>query len=57
MLTGRLSPKQKTIFILADIEEMTGEEISQITGISKSVIKANLYYARKNISAMIRKYL
>jgi RNA polymerase sigma-70 factor (ECF subfamily) len=56
-LTDKLSPKQKTIFILSEIEEMTSDEISEITGISKSVIKANLYYARKSISGMIEKYL
>jgi RNA polymerase sigma-70 factor, ECF subfamily len=57
MLTDKLSPKQKTIFILSEIEEMTSDEISEITGISKSGIKANLYNARKSISAMIEKYL
>jgi RNA polymerase sigma-70 factor (ECF subfamily) len=57
MLTDKLSPKQKTIFILSEIQEMTSDEISEVTGISKSVIKANLYYARKSISGMIEKYL
>lgn len=57
MLTDKLSPRQKSIFILSEIEEMTGDEISEITGISKSVIKANLYHARKSISMMIEKYL
>jgi RNA polymerase sigma-70 factor, ECF subfamily len=56
-LTDRLSPKQKTIFILSDIEQMTNDEICEITGFSKSGIKANLYYARKSISEMIEKYL
>jgi RNA polymerase sigma-70 factor (ECF subfamily) len=57
MMTDKLSPKQKTIFILSEIEEMTSDEISEVTGISKTVIKANLYHARKNISGMIEKYL
>jgi RNA polymerase sigma-70 factor (ECF subfamily) len=57
LLTDRLSPKQKTVFILSEIEEMSGDEISEITGMSKSGIKANLYYARKNISEMVEKYL
>jgi RNA polymerase sigma-70 factor (ECF subfamily) len=57
LLTNRLSPKQKTIFILSDLEEMSNDEISEITGMSKSGIKANLYYARKNISEMVEKYL
>ncbi len=36
---------------------MTSDEISEITGMGKSVIKANLYHARKTISGMIDKYL
>jgi RNA polymerase sigma-70 factor (ECF subfamily) len=57
MLTEKLSPKQKTVFILSEIEAMTSDEISEVTGISKPVIKANLYHARKSIAAMIEKYL
>lgn len=56
-LTNKLSPKQKTVFILSEIEEMSNDEISEITGMSKTAIKANLHYARKNISEMIEKYL
>lgn len=56
-LTNRLSPKQKAVFILSDIEQMTNDEISEITGLSKSGVKANLHYARKSISVMVEKYL
>lgn len=57
LLTDRLSPKQKAVFVLSDIEQMSHDEISEITGISKSGIKSNLYYARKSISEMVEKYL
>jgi len=57
LLTDKLSPKQKSVFILAEIEQMTNEEIAEITGMHKSAVKANLHYARKNIETMIRKYL
>jgi RNA polymerase sigma-70 factor (ECF subfamily) len=57
LLTGRLSPKQKAVFVLADLEDMTPEEISEITGMSRRNIKANLHYARKNIGEMIAKYI
>ncbi len=56
-LTEDLSPKQRAVFILADIEEMTGDEVSGITGMSKMNIKANLYYARKRIGELIVKYM
>jgi RNA polymerase sigma-70 factor, ECF subfamily len=56
-MTGSLSPKQRAVFILSDIEEMTGDEVSSITGMSKMNIKANLYYARKRIGELIVKYM
>jgi RNA polymerase sigma-70 factor, ECF subfamily len=57
LLTNRLSPKQKAVFILSEIEQLTNDEISGIMGMSKAGIKANLHYARKSISEMAEKYL
>jgi len=57
LLSERLSPKQKAVFVLSDIEQMSQDEISEITGMSKSGIKSNLHHARKNISEMVEKYL
>jgi RNA polymerase sigma-70 factor, ECF subfamily len=56
-LTERLSKKQKAVFVLSDLEGMSHSQISEITGISQSAVKANLYHARKNISEKIEKYL
>jgi RNA polymerase sigma-70 factor (ECF subfamily) len=57
LLTDRLSPRQKTVFVLCDLEEMTQEEVAVITGMSRMNIKANLHYARGKISGMIKKYI
>ena len=57
LLTDRLSPKQKAVFVLSDLEDMSAEEISGITGMSRTTIKANLHHARKSISQMVEKYL
>jgi RNA polymerase sigma-70 factor (ECF subfamily) len=57
VLTERLSTKQKAVFVLSDLEGMSNDEISEITGISKSAVKSNLSYARKNISEKVEKYL
>ncbi len=57
LLTNKLSPKQKAVFILSELEEIPAGEIAEITGLSKSVVKANLYYARKNIESLLQKYL
>lgn len=57
ILTEKLSAKQKAIFVLSDLEGLSNDEISEITGIGKSAVKANLYYARKSISEKLEKYL
>jgi len=57
LLTDRLSPRQKAVFVLCDLEEMTQEEAAGITGMSRFNIKANLHYARKKISDMLKKYI
>ena len=57
LLTDQLSPRQKTVFVLSELEGMEAEEIVNITGMAKSVVKANLYYARKNIGSLLQKYL
>jgi RNA polymerase sigma-70 factor (ECF subfamily) len=57
LLTERLSPVQKAVFVLGELEEMNNDEISAITGMSAMNVKANLYYARKKMSEMIKKYI
>ena len=57
LLTEKLSSKQKAVFVLSDLEGMTHDEISEITGMSKSSVKANLFHARKSISEKIEKYM
>lgn len=56
-LTNRLSPKQKVIFILHELEERSQDDIAEITGMAKTAIKSNLNHARRNIGKMIKKYL
>lgn len=56
-LTEKLSPKQKSVFVLCELEELSQEEAAEILNLSKKNIKANLHFARKNINEMIQKYL
>lgn len=56
-LTEFLSIKQKTVFILSELEEMTSEEIRNVTGMTSTTIKANLYHARKKMEGLLEKYL
>ncbi|NJD21122.1 MAG: RNA polymerase sigma factor [Melioribacter sp.] len=48
-----LSEKQKTVFILRDMEDLSIEEVSEIMNISSSSVKTNLFYARQSIRKKI----
>jgi RNA polymerase sigma-70 factor (ECF subfamily) len=56
-LTNNLSPRQKTVFVLSELEDLSYDEIARITGMYRSAVKANLYYARKKIGSLIKKYI
>jgi len=48
-----LSEKQRMIYLLRDIQDLTIEEVAVITGMSDAAIKTNLFFARKNIRKKI----
>ena len=48
-IADELSEKQRMIFLLRDLQDLTIQEVADITGMSESGIKANLFYARQNI--------
>lgn len=52
-LTVGLTPKQKLVFTLRDLEGLEIEEIITITGLSAAKIKSNLYLARQYIREKI----
>lgn len=56
-LAEHLSFKQRIIFILRDIQELSIEEVSAILNMSKNAVKTNLVYARKNIREKLERYL
>lgn len=54
-LTGELTPKQKLVFTLTELECLTTDEIITITGLSSEKIKSNLYCAKQNIKEKLLK--
>lgn len=51
----QLPEKQRTIFHLREIEQMTYEEISQMTGFNLDDVKVSLFRARKHLQRMLIK--
>jgi RNA polymerase sigma-70 factor (ECF subfamily) len=48
-LSEGLPEKQRIIFVLKDLQDLSIEEISQILKISTGLVKSNLYYARRRL--------
>lgn len=57
MVCSNLSAKQRMVFTLAALEGMNADEISKLTGMSKTRIKSNLYHARKTVQVNYRKLM
>lgn len=57
LFTKSLSNKQKVVFILSELEGLSQDEVSEITGMAKTSVKSNLNHARRNIGKMIEKYV
>jgi RNA polymerase sigma-70 factor (ECF subfamily) len=53
VLAERLSPKQRLVFALRDLQECSVEETAEITGMSAGSVKSNLCHARRHIRAML----
>lgn len=50
-----LPTKQREVFVMRDIQNMTIEEVHKATGLSAGSVKTNLYHARKRIKELIEK--
>ncbi len=50
-----LTPKQKAVFVLRDLEGLSVAEVSSVLNMTEGSIKSNLYYARKTVGTHIKK--
>lgn len=55
-LTEQLTPRQKAVFVLRDLEALEVDEVCDILKESAANVKSNLYYARQKMSELIQKY-
>lgn len=52
--TEILSPQQRAVFVLRDLEALSVEEVCEILSMSSGAVKSNLYYARKTLSERLK---
>ncbi len=51
-----LTLKQRTVFILRDLENLPVDEVCEILSMTAGNVKSNLYYARKEMSEKLKVY-
>jgi len=51
-----LTPKQRAVFILRDLEDLPVDEVCEILSMTAGNVKSNLYYARKELSEKLKVY-
>lgn len=49
-----LSPKQRIVFTLRELEDLDTQSVSELTGMSPDQIKSNLHFARRKIMEVMR---
>ena len=54
MLAEGLSTKQRLVFTLCHFEELSSEEVEEITGMDAKQVKSNLYVARQTIRKQLK---
>lgn len=54
-VSATLSPKQKTIFIMKEMQDLPSAEISRILGCRESTVRNHLFNARKLMQTQLRK--
>ena len=52
----RLTPVQKAVFILRDLEGLSVEEVCENLSMKSDTLKSNLYHARKKMSVLLKPF-
>ena len=55
VVSNTLSPKQKTIFVMSEMEDLRSSEIAKILGCRESTVRNHLFNARKLMQHQLRK--
>jgi RNA polymerase sigma-70 factor (ECF subfamily) len=55
VVSNVLSPKQKTIFVMSEMEDLRSSEIAKVLGCRESTVRNHLFNARKLMQAQLKK--
>jgi RNA polymerase sigma-70 factor (ECF subfamily) len=55
-LVARLPRRQRIVFTLRDLQDLSIEEVATVTGLSAGSVKSNLHHARRKIRQQLQPY-
>lgn len=55
-LACQLPEKQQLVFVLRDLQGLSGDEVAEVLALKPEVVKSNLYYARMRMRELITMY-
>jgi len=53
-LLSKLSEKKRTVFVLFELEELSGEEIAEAVGVPLATVWTRLFHARKEFTELAK---
>ncbi len=54
-ILDRLSPQKRTVLVLYEVEQLSGEEIAEIVGCPLKTVWTRLFYARRDFTAALQR--
>ena len=55
-LAEGLTPRQRAVFILRDLEGLSSKEVCEILSMKAGNVKSNLYYARSKMNEGLKRF-
>ena len=55
-MADNLTPKQRAVFTLRDLEGLSSTEVGEILSMKAGNVKSNLYYARLKINEQLKQH-
>ena len=52
---GSLTPRERAAFVLRDVEDLSYEEIAEVTGLADGTVKSRIHRARGQLRAIVEK--
>jgi RNA polymerase sigma-70 factor (ECF subfamily) len=54
-LLAKMSKKKREVFVLREVEQLSGEEVAEILNIPTATVRTRLFHARRDFARLVQK--